>query len=93
MLITQAHVGLWVISDRYPDLFWQSDRGYITSTPKSDDFLKKQRKSPKYERDSCIPRPKNGERPYLASPETPFLDPKIRGFWLFFWPPDATIMR
>jgi len=36
-------------------------------------FLKKSQKTPKYERDSCMPGPKNGERPYLAVPETPFL--------------------
>jgi len=44
----------------------------ITSTPKSGVFLKKQPKWPKYERDSCIPEPKNGERPYLAVPEATF---------------------
>jgi len=44
----------------------------ITSTPKSGVFLKKQPKWPKYERDSCIPEPKNGERPYLAVPEPTF---------------------
>jgi len=48
------------------------DLGYITSTPKSAVFLKKQQKWPKYERDSCIPEPKNGERPYLAVPEPTF---------------------
>jgi len=47
-------------------------RGYITSTPKSADFLKKQRFWRKYERDSCMPEPKNGERPYLAVPEATF---------------------
>jgi len=39
-----------------------------------------------------MPEPKNGERPYLASPVTPFLDPKIRGFRLFFWPPVALFL-
>jgi len=34
--------------------------------------LKKQRKSPKNERDSCMPGAKNGERPYLAVPEATF---------------------
>jgi len=43
-------------------------RGYITSTPKSVTFSKKQRFSRKNERASCIPRRKNGERPYLAPP-------------------------
>jgi len=50
----------------------EADRGCITSTPKSTDFLKKWRKTRKYERDSCIPEPKNGERPYLAVPEPTF---------------------
>jgi len=53
--------------------FGQADRGCITSTPKSADFSKKHEKWPKYERDSCIPGPKNGERPYLA--------PSVPGFW------------
>jgi len=39
-----------------------------------------------------MPGPKNGERPYLAVPVAPFLDPKIRGFRLFFWPPDPWFM-
>jgi len=47
-------------------------RGYITSTPKSAEFLKKTQKWLKNERDSCIPEPKNGERPYLAVPEPTF---------------------
>jgi len=47
-------------------------RGYITSTPKSGHFLKKQQKRAKYERASCMPGPKNGERPYLAVPEPTF---------------------
>jgi len=55
-------------------------RGYITSTPKSAEFLKKTRKWRKYERDSCIPEPKNGERPYLAVPETPFLGSVFSSF-------------
>jgi len=54
-------------------LFWREHGGCITSTPKLLRFLKKSQKTPKYERDSCIPWPKNGERPYLAVPETPFL--------------------
>jgi len=41
-------------------------RGYITSTPKTDNFPKKRQKRPKNERDSCIPRPFFAERPYLA---------------------------
>jgi len=57
-----------------------TDRGYITSTPKSVIFSKKVEKRPKYERDSCMPGPKNGERPYLAVPETPFLGSV---FWHF----------
>jgi len=43
------------------------DRGCITSTPKSGDFSKKHEKRAKNERGFCIPRPKNAERPYLAS--------------------------
>jgi len=56
-----------------PAIFWPADPGCITSTPKSADFSKKHEKWAKYERDSCIPQPKNGERPYLATSETPFL--------------------
>jgi len=47
-------------------------RGYITSTPKSDKFPKKRPKTPKNERASCMPVPKNGERPYLAVSKTLF---------------------
>jgi len=47
-------------------------RGYITSTPKSTTFSKKTRFWTKNERASCIPQPKNGERPYLAVPEPTF---------------------
>jgi len=50
-------------------------RGYITSTPKSVNFAKKTQKWAKNERDSCMPLPKNGERPYLAPPKTQFSDP------------------
>jgi len=60
--------------------FWWEHGGCITSTPKLLRFLKKSQKTPKYERDSCMPGPKNGERPYLAVPETPFLGSV---FWLF----------
>jgi len=35
--------------------------------------LKKTQKTSKNERASCMPGPKNGERPYLATSETPFL--------------------
>jgi len=42
-------------------------RGCITSTPKSGDFSIFWQKRPKNERDSCMPGPKNAERPYLAS--------------------------
>jgi len=35
-------------------------------------FLKKTRFSSKNERASCMPGPKNGERPYLAVPEATF---------------------
>jgi len=48
-------------------------RGYITSTPKSALFSKKWPKTAKNERASCMPGPKNGERPYLA--------PSVPGFW------------
>jgi len=57
-------------------------RGCITSTPKSAEFSKKQRFWRKYERDSCMPGAKNGERPYLAAPNplfgTPFLGHFLR---------------
>jgi len=60
-------------------------RGYITSTPKSVNFSKKHEKWPNYERSSCMPGPKIGERPYLAPPKTqfwtPILGPKIVYFW------------
>jgi len=59
-------------------------RGYITSTPKSAEFLKKTRKWRKYERDSCIPEPKNGERPYLAVPEATFWGPIFSSFFVNF---------
>jgi len=46
--------------------------GCITSTPKLLSFLKKSRFWAKNERASCMPGPKNGERPYLAVPEATF---------------------
>jgi len=55
-------------------------RGYITSTPKSADFSKKQRFWPKNERASCMPGRKIGERPYLAPPKTHFLPPILPRF-------------
>jgi len=67
--------------------FRQSDRGCITSTPKSDDFSKKVEKTRKYERDSCIPGPKNGERPYLAPSVPSFLDPFLARFSATFCSP------
>jgi len=66
----QAYYGLCWKGLLGPVLFWPQTRGYITSTPKSADFREKQRKWPKNERASCIPRAKNGERPYLAGPKT-----------------------
>jgi len=65
-------------------LILASDRGCITSTPKSAEKVKKRRFWPKYERDSCIPRPKNGERPYLAVPETTFWGSILGLFWAIF---------
>jgi len=50
-------------------------RGCITSTPKSGDFSDFWPKTPKNERGFCIPRPKNAERPYLASRKPSLLDP------------------
>jgi len=71
---------------------YRPDPGYITSTPKSSKFLKKHEKCPKYERDSCIPGPKNGERPYLAVPEPTFWGLFLDLFWpnfsAFYTPPD-----
>jgi len=55
-------------------------RGCITSTPKSAEFSKKQRFWRKYERDSCMPGAKNGERPYLAVPKPAFWDPFFGAF-------------
>jgi len=70
---------------RNPDKF-RPTGGCITSTPKSADFSKKSRFSAKYERGFCMPRTKNGERPYLAVPEPGFLDPKIPGFRRILYP-------
>jgi len=70
-------------------LRWTGDLGscnlartpdYITSTPKSDHFPKKWPKTPKNERASCIPLPKNGERPYLAPSKTLFRGPILALF-------------
>jgi len=55
--------------------FAPTDRGCITSTPKSVNFSKKSEKWPKYERDSCIPGPIFAERPYLATPKPEFSGP------------------
>jgi len=63
--------------------YWDP-RPCITSTPKSGVFLKKQPKWPKYERDSCIPEPKNGERPYLAAPEPTFWGLFLGSFLAYF---------
>jgi len=54
----------------------------ITSTPKSAEKAKKWQKRAKYERRSCMPWPKNGERPYLAVPEPTFWGL----FFSLFWP-------
>jgi len=70
--------------DRWGRMKYEPDRPCITSTPKSDKFVKKQRKCPKYERDSCIPGPKNGERPYLAVPEATFWGLFFDLFWANF---------
>jgi len=47
-------------------------------------FLKKVEKTPKTERDSCMPRPKNGERPYLVVPKPTFWDPFLGLFSALF---------
>jgi len=52
-------------------------RGCITSTPKTADFGEKWRFWPKYERSSCMPRRKNGERPYPEPRKVPFWDPGL----------------
>jgi len=70
--------------DRWGRMKYEADRLCITSTPKSDKFVKKQQKCPKYERDSCIPGPKNGERPYLAVPEPTFWGLFLDLFWAIF---------
>jgi len=67
--------------------FCTSDRGCITSTPKSDKIVKKQQKRRKYERDSCIPWPKNGERPYLAPSVPAFWDPFLARIFAILYPP------
>jgi len=62
-------------------------RPCITSTPKLRLFLKKTQKSRKNERDSCIPWPKNGERPYLAVPEATFWGLFLGSFFGLFLHP------
>jgi len=67
----------------YPDCqarnsFGARGRGCITSTPKTAHFAKKQRFWAKYERSSCMPVQKNGERPYPGAPKTVILG-------LLFW--------
>jgi len=57
------------------------DGGCITSTPKTTDFVKKQRFCPKYERSSCMPGAKNGERPYPEAPKWTFWDPCLGVFF------------
>jgi len=52
-------------------------RGCITSTPKTADFGEKWRFWPKYERSSCMPLAKNGERPYPEAPKSQFSDPRL----------------
>jgi len=59
-------------------------RGYITSTPKSADFLKKTCFWAKNERACCMPGAKNGERPYLAVPEPVFPGLFFGLFWGIF---------
>jgi len=63
-------------------LFLVADRGCITSTPKTTNFREKLQKTRKYERDSCMPLAKNGERPYPEPPKRPFWGPGFWGFWL-----------
>jgi len=48
--------------------------------------VKKQQKWPKNERDSCMPEPKNGERPYLAPSVPAFLGLIFATFWSIFTP-------
>jgi len=55
-------------------------RGCITSTPKTTDFRDFWPKTRKYERDSCMPLAKNGERPYPEPPKRPFWGPGFLGF-------------
>jgi len=50
-------------------------RGCITSTPKTTDFGEKRHFWPKYERSSCMPWRKNGERPYPEPRKVAFWDP------------------
>jgi len=61
-------------------------RGCITSTPKTADFREKWLFLRKYERDSCIPFSKNGERPYPEPPKRPFWGPGFLGFRPSFYP-------
>jgi len=65
--------------------FALTDRGCITSTPKSVNFSKKSEKWPKYERDSCIPGPIFAERPYLATPKPGFSGPIFGLNSVFLW--------
>jgi len=46
--------------------------------------VKKREKTAKYERDSCIPWPKNGERPYLAPSVPGFSGLIFADFWRIF---------
>jgi len=55
---TDSNRGGWKTGDPRP---------CITSTPKSARKVKKTPKTPKYERDSCIPEAIFAERPYLAT--------------------------
>jgi len=57
-----------------------SARGCITSTPKTTDFREKLQKTRKYERSSCMPWRKNGERPYPEAPKWHFWDPGLGPF-------------
>jgi len=73
--------------------FLGSGRGCITSTPKTADFREKPRKCPKYERDSCMPRRKNGERPYPRAPKSQFSDPGFGLFSVFAWHSQPRLLR
>jgi len=75
--------------------------GCITSTPKTADLREKPRKCPKYERSSCMPGQKNGERPYPEARKVAFWTPGLGPFYcpayttqpVFFFNPGSLYLK